>query len=340
VRGRQRSGRMCRSPAESSRAGARRSMRRGPAMPARGRASSAAARRARPSGASTVWVLRGRRRAAPAAMAASAPAFRPPANWRFSSRRRSRTPGRPWWEAPRRARSGSREALSTTITSSAGRSWARTDATQRSVVAPPSQVTTTAAVRTAGLLAAGGPRRGRGGRTHAETLGEDSGEVRRLALGGEAREQVRPRAAPEALREAGIVEQAPDRLGERRRIGRRAGEAVLAGTEHLAQRGPVARDQRAARGGRLPDLVRDHHGRLPARPEHAEHERRGGQLGRPARERHLVAPGDARTGAPGERLGARPLRAVAEQPDFGPGAEPPRGQGRRLDAVERQVPAV
>src|SRR2546427_954832 len=34
------------------------------------------------------------------------------------------------------------------ISSSAGRSWARTDATQRSVVAPPSQVTTTAAVRT------------------------------------------------------------------------------------------------------------------------------------------------------------------------------------------------
>src|SRR5438552_330379 len=118
-------------------------------------------------------------------MAVVAPALRPPANWRFSSSSRSRTPGRPPWAAPRRARSGGLEALSTTITSSGGRSWARTDATQRSVVAPPSQVTTTAAVRTgpqsqptrgAGASGACTPRRS--ARTRARCAACRSGEKR------------------------------------------------------------------------------------------------------------------------------------------------------------------
>src|SRR5207245_807914 len=166
---------------------------------------------------------------------------------------RSRTPGRPPWAAPRRARSGGREALSTTITSSGGRSWARTDATQRSVVAPPSQVTTTAAVRT-------GPQ-------------------------------------PEPTRGAGASGACTPRRSARIRARCSAWRSE---------------EKRASTWRRAAE----------------------------ARERHLAAPGEGRAGAQRERLGARPLRALADQHHLGPLAEPRRRQGDRLDAVERQVPPV
>src|SRR5262249_26128199 len=99
------------------------------------------------------------------------------------------------------------EALSTTMTSSGGGSWAQSEATQRAVASPPSHVTTTAAVRTVS----------RGRRASAR----------------------RPALCPQALRDRPLGSTEPDHLGRGRQRQRQLPDAK----QRILEQRAVATDQ-------------------------------------------------------------------------------------------------
>src|SRR5256885_387276 len=179
-------------------------------MPAVGTASSAAPRRSRASGATTVSLFSRRTRSAPAAKAAWAPSLSPPANCRFTSRATRRTPDRAATACPRRRRSAADDALSTTMISVGGTRCARSESTQRSVVAPPSHVTTTAGA------GRGPPRAGLAGPGPLAQRGPAAGDGR-PAGGGRLVPLVRP--PPRGL--APAAEDPGDARGRRRLVGQR-----------------------------------------------------------------------------------------------------------------------
>src|SRR4029077_4838916 len=117
-------------------------------------------------------------------------------------------------------------------------------------------------------------------------------------------------------------EQAGDGGRERVRIARRTGETVLAGSEDLAERGPLAGHEPPPGGGGLPHLVRNDHRRLRAGAEDAEDHARRRELRGERRERHLVAPADARAPPTGERLRAYALGTAADHLDVGAVTQP------------------
>src|SRR5439155_19302461 len=118
-----------------------------------------------------------------------------------------------------------------------------------------------------------------------------------LALRRKAGKEMRARRMAEAFREALVVEQPPDRRGERGVVARWTGEAVLSRPEDLAQRRSVAGDERTARGGGLIHLVGHDHAGLAAGAEHAQDDGGRSELGRECRERDVVSPADGRPGA-------------------------------------------